>query len=77
VKEQVAALEQKGVPVVPVDDVEQAAIEAGVSREQASAIADDYGDAQLMGLKRAVGAVAVFALLSLWFTRKLPGRALA
>jgi hypothetical protein len=48
-----------------------------VSREQASAIADDYGDAQLMGLKRAVGAVAVFALLSLWFTRKLPGRALA
>jgi Na+/melibiose symporter-like transporter len=77
VKEQVAALEQKGVPVVPVDDVEQAAIEAGVPREQASAIADDYGDAQLMGLKRAVGAVAVFALLSLWFTRKLPGRALA
>jgi MFS family permease len=77
VKEQVAALEQKGVPVVPVDDVEQAALDAGVSREQASAIADDYGDAQLMGLKRAVGAVAVFALLSLWFTRKLPGKALA
>jgi Na+/melibiose symporter-like transporter len=77
VKEQVAALEQKGVPVVPVDDVEQAALDAGVSREQASAIADDYGDALLMGLKRAVGAVAVFALLSLWFTRKLPGKALA
>jgi MFS family permease len=76
VKEQVAALEQEGVPVVPVDDVEQAAVKAGVPRDQASAIADDYGDAQLMGLKRAIGAVAIFALLSLWFTRKLPGGAL-
>jgi hypothetical protein len=26
-------------------------------------------------LKRAIGAVAIFALLSLWFTRRLPGRA--
>ena len=36
-----------------------------------------YGDAQLQGLKRAIGAVAIFALLALWFTRGLPGRALA
>jgi hypothetical protein len=41
--------------------------------DQAKAIADDYGDAELQGLKRAVGAVAIFALLSLWFTRRLPG----
>ena len=33
--------------------------------------------AELQGLKRAVGAVAVFALLSLWFTRRLPARPLA
>ena len=41
------------------------------------AIADDYGDAEIRGLKRAIGAVAVFAVLSLWFARMLPGRATA
>jgi len=75
VKQQVAALAQKGVPVVPVDDVQKAAEEQGLPAEQAQAVAADYGDAQLQGLKRAIGAVAIFALLSLWFTRRLPGRA--
>ena len=74
VKEQVATAAEKGIPVVPVSDVEQAAREQGVSADEAQALADDYGDAQLAGLKRAIGAVGVFALLSLWFTRGLPGR---
>jgi hypothetical protein len=46
----------------------------GTPPEQAEALADDYGDAQLHGLKRAIGAIAVIPLLSLWFTRRLPGR---
>ncbi len=75
VREQLAAATQEGIPVVPVADVEKAALEKGASAETASALADDYGDAQLFGLKRAIGAVGVFALLGLWFTRKLPGRA--
>jgi EmrB/QacA subfamily drug resistance transporter len=74
VKEQVARVAEKGIPVVPVSDVEQAARKQGVSADEAQALADDYGDAQLVGLKRAIGAVGVFALLSLWFTRGLPGR---
>jgi EmrB/QacA subfamily drug resistance transporter len=74
VRERVAQVEQKGVPVVPVQDVEQVALDEGLPPEQAQAVAGDYGDAQLQGLKRAIGAVAVFALLSLWFTRRLPGR---
>ena len=60
--------------MVPVSDVEQVAVEEGLSPEQAEAVADDYGDAQLHGLKRAIGAVGLFAVLSLWFTRGLPGR---
>jgi hypothetical protein len=32
---------------------------------------------QLQALKRAIGAVAIFALLALWFTSGLPGRALS
>ena len=76
VREQVAEIAQRGIPVVPVEDVEQAALDQGVPASQASAIADDYGDAQLDGLKRAIGAIAIIALLSLWFTRGLPGRSL-
>jgi MFS family permease len=74
VREQVAQIAEKGIPIIPVEDVERAAIEAGLTPEQAQALADDYGDAQLFGLKQAIGAVAIFALLSLWFTRGLPGR---
>jgi MFS family permease len=76
VRERVAQVAEKGIPVVPVDDVEQAALDQGVPDAQAKAIAEDYGDAELQGLKRAIGAVAIFALLSLWFTRGLPGSAL-
>jgi hypothetical protein len=75
VRERVAEVAQKGIPVIAVADVEHAAVEAGLTGDQAKAVADDYGDAQLQGLKRAIGAVAIFALLALWFTRRLPGRA--
>ena len=74
VKQQVAQVQQKGVPVVPVDEVEQAAEDQGLPPDQAQAVADDYGDAQLQGLRRAIGAVAIFALLALWFTRRLPDK---
>jgi hypothetical protein len=59
-----------------VDEVEKAARAAGVPPDEAVAVAEAYGDAQLQGLKLAVLAVAAFALLSLWFTRRLPARAL-
>ena len=47
---------------------------AGVPQAEAEAIAGDYGDAQLQALKRSIGAVAIFAVLSFWFTRGLPAR---
>jgi Na+/melibiose symporter-like transporter len=73
-RDRIAQIAESGIPVVPVADVEQAVIDAGESPEVARAIADDYGDAQLFGLKQSIAAVAVFAFLSLWFTRRLPGR---
>lgn len=75
-RERIVDAASAGIPVVPVDQVEQVAVDNGLSGDQASAIADDYGEAQLDGLKRALGAVAVLAFLSLWFTRRLPGRAI-
>jgi MFS family permease len=61
-----------GLEVVPAATVEEAATTAGLTADQASAIASDYAAAQLEGLRNALGAVALFAVLGLWFTRRLP-----
>jgi hypothetical protein len=74
VREEVIEAASGATPIVPVAQIEQAALEAGVPATEAAAVAADYGDAQLQALKRAVGAVALFALAGLWFTRGLPGR---
>ena len=77
-RETIAANTQKGIDIVPVDDRR-----AGGGRRRAhrrsrpSAVADDYGDAQLDALRLALGAVALAALLSLSFTRRLPTTSLA
>jgi hypothetical protein len=77
VKEQVSQAAEAGIPVAPVDDVEDAALQAGASEAEAASLADDYGEAELQALKRSLGAVAIFAVLALWFTRGLPAHALA
>ena len=56
----------------PSAEVEKAALEGGLRPDQARAVADDYGEAQLDALRLALGAVALAALLSLWLTRRLP-----
>ena len=76
-RETIVASVQKGIDIVPVADVEEAAVEGGLSQEQAEAVATDYGDAQLEALRLALGAVAAAALFSLWFTRRLPTESLA
>ena len=61
-----------GLEVVPVADVAAAATAAGLPPDQVAAVTADYGDAQLAGLRLALGAVALFSILGLWFTRRLP-----
>jgi MFS family permease len=73
----VATAGEEGVDIVPVGTVEQAAIDGGLAEDEAKAVADDYGDAQLEALRLALGAVALAALLSLPFTRRLPTRSLS
>jgi Na+/melibiose symporter-like transporter len=75
VKDQVSQAASKGIPVASVDQVEQAARDAGVPPGDAKTISEQYGDAELDALKRSILAVALISLLSLWFTRGLPGRA--
>ncbi len=61
-----------GLEVVTVEQVAEIATEAGLPPDQVAAITADYGQAQLQGLRLAFGAVALFAVLGLWFTRHLP-----
>jgi MFS family permease len=70
-----AAAEATGLQVITVDQAEQYLLDAGLPADQAAAVAADYGQAQLDGLRTALAAVAVFAVLGFWFTRHLPGRA--
>ena len=65
-----------GLQIVPLVEVRVLLAEAGIDPAEADAIAADYGAAQLQGLRVALGAVALFAVLATWFTRKLPGRRL-
>jgi hypothetical protein len=72
-----AATSCSGIDIVPVGAAEQAAVDGGLTRDQDRAVAADYGDAQLDALRLSLGAVALTALLSLWFTRRLPTGSLA
>jgi MFS family permease len=70
-----AAAREQGLEIVTVEEVAILATEAGLPPDQVAAITADYGEAQLAGLRVAFGAVALFAVLGLWFTRHLPARA--
>jgi hypothetical protein len=76
-RQTIVAKAEEGIDVVPVDAVEQAGVDGGLTEDQAHAVAADYGDAQLDALRLALGAVALAALQSPWFTRGLPTAALA
>jgi len=70
-----AAIEAEGVDIFPVAEAEALLVDAGLPPEQAATIAADYGAAELDGLRVALLAVAVIALLAFWFTRRLPEHA--
>ena len=68
------AATQQGIEIVTTEQANAAAISAGLSPAEADAVTADYADAQLEALKKAMLAVALLALLSLLFTRRLPGK---
>jgi len=72
-----AKAEAEGLEIVTVDQAEELAVAAGIPADQAAALAVDYGEALLDGLRNALAAVAVFSLLARWFTRHLPRSAAA
>lgn len=71
-KQQVATVTQEGVDIATVDQVERAAVDAGLPVDEAATVADHYGEAEVRGLRLALIGVAIAAIGSSWFTRKLP-----
>ena len=75
VSSQLAATAEQNANFVSAAQVESAAQQAGLSAEQVDAIVTEYTDAQIVALKASFAAIALFALLALWYVRRLPTRA--
>jgi MFS family permease len=74
VRAEITAATEDGIEIVTTEQAYDLAIAGGLSPAEADAVTADYADAELESLKKAMLAVGLLALLSLVFTRNLPGR---
>ena len=72
VKQQVSAVAQDNANFVSTTQVEQAARSAGLPQAQTDELVATYSEAQLTALRAALAFLALFALLSLAWVRRLP-----
>ena len=63
----------KGVPTRG-QDLEAALAESSLDEQTADAILEDYGQARVEGIRTALALLAVFAVIALYFTRRIPDR---
>jgi hypothetical protein len=77
VKERVSEATAAGIEFVTSSEVHAAAREAGVPPRQADAITAHYADSQLLALKEALAAAAIFVGVGFLFARRLPNKPLA
>jgi hypothetical protein len=73
-KAEISAATETGIPIITTEEAYQNLVDAGLTPDDAATVTDDYAAAQLDALKTSMLAVAFLAVLSLWFTRRLPGR---
>lgn len=72
---QLSAQAEASANFVTVEQVTLVAEQAGLNPEQVAAVTKEYADAQIMALKTAFAAIALFSLLALWYVGSLPERA--
>jgi MFS family permease len=72
VAQQLSAQAEVSANFVTVEQVTASAELAGLSTEQVAAVTDQYASAQIMALKTAFAAIALFSLLALWYVGSLP-----
>jgi hypothetical protein len=72
VKQQANVKLSGGVPFISDDDLDKALDKAGVDQKTADAATSAYQDARLTGLRTSLAALALLALVSLFFTGRIP-----
>jgi hypothetical protein len=75
VSSDIAAAAEQNANFVTVEQVQVGAEAAGLTPEQVEAVTVEYADAQIAALKAAFAVVALGALVSLWYVRRLPTKA--
>jgi MFS family permease len=61
-----------GIPFISDADLASALQDAGVDEQTAQAVLDDYAEARVDGLRTALALLALFAVIALFFTRRVP-----
>jgi MFS family permease len=61
-----------GIPFISDADLESALQDAGVDEQTAERLLDDYGEARVDGLRTALALLALFAVIALFFTPRVP-----
>lgn len=77
VQKQIVNGTEQGVPMVSRPDVESIVKKAGLPAGQSESVVDDYGEAQIDALKRAVLGASIFALVALWLAGDMPAAPLS
>jgi EmrB/QacA subfamily drug resistance transporter len=72
VKSQAQVKLESGVPFISDADLQTALGQANVSSQEAAAVEDAYASARLVGLRSALAFVALFALIALFFSGRIP-----
>ena len=63
-----------GIPFISDQDLEAALDDSSLDEQTTDAILEDYGQARLEGIRTALSLLAVFAVIALYFTRRIPDR---
>jgi hypothetical protein len=65
---------ESGIPFVSDQDLEKALADTSIDEQTTDAILEDYGRARLEGIRTALALLAIFGVIALYFTRRIPDR---
>ncbi len=76
-KQAVSELSQKGIEIVPASQVEQVALDSGLTEEEATELSQTYSESQIESLQQSMFFVVLFAILSFILSRNIPDKIVA
>ena len=77
IRDELVTVAEEKANFVSTEQLRGAAEAAGLSTQQIDALVADYENAQIVALKAAFAVGVLFALIALWYVRRLPAAAQA